>query len=733
MKKLSSHTLKEALPIIVCIMTMTVTAFLFSMRIGLKQTVWYWAPFGMLLLITPVIMMFTKYLLKSDLKIIIITSLIMTIGIFAQALTFSVESPVRKSLNIIYETAASEELMEIYPEKTEIKKIKDSADICGKFGITPENAKKMLRKAAEVTHIDLLKYMKKLETEKSRIILGGEAQPEQDIFYTYLYKDVFYGGSDEKQKANDTGENENMTGHIMPYRNDNAGYENVLTVKKAETLDEFLSTDSETSNYYQSIKYEVEQAQRREHAGSIIKYIFLGYGFAILFMMIFSIYSFNSDIVIGYIFVLQMAAMLIMKFFGKGDTATVSVYGINLLELTKLSYILITANLLGKYKDKKYFVLFPFPIIRLIIRKFIRKHKNKNYVNKLILKVNRLWIALFYNLITALMFILCSEMGTMIVLLATGIIMCIICLNKDALNAFFPKKRKWVICASVSVIVLAVTVAGGIVQVYFTYSDPDHYITDNASSEEKKGDEKAEPEAYCIFDKTSSFSDKNTLLASVLKIDQRIYAWKHADPDKDLAINYGSGSQYVQIINARRAAGWFGCPSDDKDSVSISISESDMIFCQIVHSLGVITGLIIMALYAMLIAFAYKCLCRADDTYYRTLGFLCVILLAVQTLMHIMINISLFPISGIPLMYISKGGTIQMVSLIITMMIIEISSNSLEISRKNEEMREEYIYGRKALSGKEALQLFGNIIFDAKMGIKLILSISLITVGLMWW
>lgn len=673
-------------------------AFFFSFFIGFDKTGEYWLPFLMMLCFSVVMMFLAEAYLNSDAWVILLTTAIMTTGIFAQALTLPIEAPVRKSLSLLYETAMSAELIEKYPNKSDQQEIKSSINACLSKGVMPDNAREAFKKAADVTRIDVLDYMENLEKYKDKLASQSDtakkekisATPTYDVFYEPLYNRVLNTIPEHK--------NENLYGHIKLFRTDNYyKYENPLTFSQAETLDKFFKENEDVLPSYQKIVKMVEHEQRQEDAASIIKYIFFGYFSAMLVIALCNLLCFNFDVMTIIIFVAQMALMLFMVITGKksDDDAIISAGNVNLLEVVKITYILIMANLVGK-SDKENIILWP---VRWIpFRKKISK-KFKNFSPEKLVSRNRLWIALWYNIITAMFFLVCSEMGTMLILIFTGSAITFICTDrKERKKAFFPKTKKWVTTVSICIIVLAVAVFSIPVGMYFYYTNESNFVTDKMLEDIVKIQQGETPEDspnvqgnkdeeyFCIFDKPNPNNFKEYgIFRPFMKIDQRVYGWLNASPYNDNTIlNNGSGIQYVQLISARHSAGWLGCPPDDEESVEISVSESDMIFGQIVHSMGVLIGLVVIALYVTLIAISYGALQKADDFYYRTLGLICVVLLAIQNLMHIAVNISCFPISGVSLMYISRGGTIQAVSLIITMMILKVSSNNFEISSENE-------------------------------------------------
>ena len=749
-------------------------AFALSLFIGFEKTAAYWQPFLIMLFLSAMMMLLVKLWLKSDERMIFLTAVIMMVGIFAQALTLSVEAPVRKTLNLMYETAMSEELLEKYPDDKDQNEIKYSIKLCVQKNITPQTAKEAFTKAAQITHIDVLDYMQHLEDQKDKLLAKpsepteevskpteesskltedasepteelsesteessetAEEVSDQDddfIFYKELYDGVF--------KVIPDHENKNLSGHIKLFRTDNYyQYSNPLTFSQAEKLDTFFSEHDDTI-WYKDLVKQVEQEQRQDDVASIMKYIFLGYFLAMLVMACLNILCFNFDIITGVVFLLQMVLMAGMLILGKNsdDGAKISLGDINVLEFTKIAYIIIMANLVGK-RTKKDIIMWP---VRWIPRKLLQKLFKNFSPEKLVVR-NRLWIALWYNVITAVFFLICSEMGTMVILLVTGILITLICTDRqERLEAFFPPHKKGIIAASFSIIAVAVILCSTAIGMYFYHIDSDHFVTDRMLAQTANYDNINDYDdeiRFCIFDKPNPNNFKEYgIFRAFMKIDQRFYGFFNAKPDNDNRIlNNHSGIQYIQLINARNSAGWFGCPPEAEDSVEISVSQSDMIFGQIIHSLGVIVGLIVIMLYAALIAVAYGVLQKADDFYYRTLGLTCVILLAVQNLLNILVNLSWFPIAGVSLMYISRGGAIQAVSLIITMIILKVSSNSFEISSKNEKFVDDImLYRDQSGSRIKRIKRIASLCL-MKPGIECCLelcaTVILFIITLLWW
>lgn len=104
--------------------------------------------------------------------------------------------------------------------------------------------------------------------------------------------------------------------------------------------------------------------------------------------------------------------------------------------------------------------------------------------------------------------------------------------------------------------------------------------------------------------------------------------------------------------------GMFGQgPGNSRESARLPLAFSDYIYSIIVEDTGFVGGAAVLLLYLLLVAragrIAYKC-SRAFPAF-LILG--CAVMIVFQALVHMAIVTGLFPVSGQPLPFISKGGT----------------------------------------------------------------------------
>lgn len=98
-------------------------------------------------------------------------------------------------------------------------------------------------------------------------------------------------------------------------------------------------------------------------------------------------------------------------------------------------------------------------------------------------------------------------------------------------------------------------------------------------------------------------------------------------------------------------------PGNSRESARLPLAFSDYIFSIIVEDTGFIGGLALLILYLSLLARAGRIAYRCRRAFPAFLIMGCAVLIVFQALVHMAIVTGLFPVSGQPLPFISKGGT----------------------------------------------------------------------------
>jgi cell division protein FtsW len=150
------------------------------------------------------------------------------------------------------------------------------------------------------------------------------------------------------------------------------------------------------------------------------------------------------------------------------------------------------------------------------------------------------------------------------------------------------------------------------------------------------------------------------LVISVAYRRQRLFAF--LDPEKD---PLGSGFQALQSLIAIGSGGvlGLGMGRSVQKLYFLPHPESDFIFAILAEEMGMIGALVLLALYGVLAWRGALAGLRAPDTFGRFLGWGFTGILVLQALLNVSVAIALLPTKGIPLPFISYGGS----SLVITM------------------------------------------------------------------
>ncbi|MGA8112839.1 MAG: putative peptidoglycan glycosyltransferase FtsW [Actinocatenispora sp.] len=124
--------------------------------------------------------------------------------------------------------------------------------------------------------------------------------------------------------------------------------------------------------------------------------------------------------------------------------------------------------------------------------------------------------------------------------------------------------------------------------------------------------------------------------------------------------------QSVQGMYALADGGWFGVGlGQGRQKWSwLPESHNDFIFAIIGEELGVIGCVVVLALFAVLAYAGLRIARRVDDPYRRTVAAACTLWLAGQAVINIGAVVGLLPITGVPLPFISAGGTALVVTLV---------------------------------------------------------------------
>ena len=154
---------------------------------------------------------------------------------------------------------------------------------------------------------------------------------------------------------------------------------------------------------------------------------------------------------------------------------------------------------------------------------------------------------------------------------------------------------------------------------------------------------------------------------------QRMFAF--LDPEKD---SLGSGFQALQSLIAVGSGGVFGLgPGKSVQKLYfLPHPESDFIFSIVAEELGMIGALAVVIAFAVLAWRGFAAGAKAPDAFGRYLGWGLTGVLVVQALLNVSVTVALLPTKGIPLPFISYGGSSLVVTLCICGVLLNLSQHA---------------------------------------------------------
>jgi len=140
----------------------------------------------------------------------------------------------------------------------------------------------------------------------------------------------------------------------------------------------------------------------------------------------------------------------------------------------------------------------------------------------------------------------------------------------------------------------------------------------------------------------------------------RIVAWLNPDLDPQ-----GIGWQIKQSLIAVGSGGWFGLGiGSSRQKSYLPQPANDSIFAVMAEEIGFIFSIGFIILFMILIYRGFQIIKHSDDTFAKLLALGIVIWMALQIFINIGGTIKLMPLTGVPLPFMSLGGTNLVVTLI---------------------------------------------------------------------
>jgi cell division protein FtsW len=161
---------------------------------------------------------------------------------------------------------------------------------------------------------------------------------------------------------------------------------------------------------------------------------------------------------------------------------------------------------------------------------------------------------------------------------------------------------------------------------------------------------------------------------------KRILAWLHPEENKE-----GVGYQAYQAMLALGSGGWFGLGLGNGRQKLGFVPEhhTDFIFSIIGEELGIIATLAVVLIFVVLLVCGTIIARRSCDTFGALLGLGITFMIGFQAFINMGVVTSLLPNKGMPLPFISYGGSNLLLMLVATGLLLSISRFAVEPVRKH--------------------------------------------------
>lgn len=135
------------------------------------------------------------------------------------------------------------------------------------------------------------------------------------------------------------------------------------------------------------------------------------------------------------------------------------------------------------------------------------------------------------------------------------------------------------------------------------------------------------------------------------------FYWLLTDPER---VDFNTGYNIIQALNAIGSGGLFGAGLTRglfSQGNYVPVQHSDFIFAVVGEELGFIGGIVLLLFQTILLWQALSIAARAGETFGRLLAVGIFAMIFIHLLINIGMNLSLLPVTGLPLPFISHGGS----------------------------------------------------------------------------
>ena len=158
---------------------------------------------------------------------------------------------------------------------------------------------------------------------------------------------------------------------------------------------------------------------------------------------------------------------------------------------------------------------------------------------------------------------------------------------------------------------------------------------------------------------------------------ERLMAFLHPDADP-----LGHGFQLMQSLIAVGSGGLTGVGLMESKQKLFYLPEAhtDFIYAVLCEELGFIGGALVLALFALYAWRGLRAACRVPDDFGRLVAVGVTVMVSSQALINLGVVLGMVPTKGIPLPFVSYGGSSLLVMLLATVVLLNISQQVTESS-----------------------------------------------------
>jgi cell division protein FtsW len=142
---------------------------------------------------------------------------------------------------------------------------------------------------------------------------------------------------------------------------------------------------------------------------------------------------------------------------------------------------------------------------------------------------------------------------------------------------------------------------------------------------------------------------------------QRIKAWLFANRDRDKISLQDERFQVNRSLEAMAIGGWTGNGIGRSIiKYSLPAASTDFVFAIVVEEFGFIGGIILLLCYLYLINVTFSVTASEKDEFLRLSSLGVILFFTFNVVLHIAVNLGIIPTTGVPLPFISQGGSALM-------------------------------------------------------------------------